>query len=140
MDPLTLFGDPRWSDIHLEVEAMVNHTAPHHYLRVCGGCANLSYQRILFGCREELCFKLFGNGTWFIGNASGFFEGFQDTWHSIRLETGDGKVAVVMDQDQVLLTDASTTPGMIGLGCGSYHNCAIRRVSLTAGSGTSSVV
>jgi galactosylceramidase len=139
IDPLTLFGDRHWNRVHLQVVAKVNHTAFHHYIRICGGCGNVSYRRILFECPESLCFKLFGDGKWMFGNISGTLDVFRDTWHEMEVGIEDRVMSVNFDHRLLLSSPAIDTTGMVGIGCGSYHMCAIRSFSVSADSVSSTL-
>ena len=135
-DPLTLFGDVHWKKINVHVQAFVNHTESHHYIRICGGCRSMSDRRILFGCPESSCFYLNGTGSWNVSNQySGRLDGFMDTWHSVDFEiSGEGSIQVALDEKILATTPSHTAslPGMIGIGCGSYHMCAFKHFSVIA--------
>ena len=76
--------------------------------------------------------KMFGNGTWAVGNTSGTLEDFHDSWHDFEMVIDDGRVHVSIDDKKMVTTDANTVPGMVGVGCGSYHMCSLRHVVVTA--------
>lgn len=131
-DPLTLLGDPGWDQIRVRVSFIINHTASHHYVRVCGGCGNWSDRRILFGCPAKLCFNISGDGHWRLGNHSSFLPDYRDIWHELDLKIDKEHVWVQMD-GQMLVRFAALPlkpVGMIGLGCGSYHACSFRNFSV----------
>jgi galactosylceramidase len=131
-DPLTLLGDRHWDRIRLRVAFFVNHTARHHYVRICGGCGNLSNQRISFGCPASLCFNISGVGHWILGNQYGVVHGFEDKWHEMELNVSDGCIAAILDGKEIARSiDFPSEPsGMIGLGCGSFHACGFQNFSL----------
>ena len=140
-DPLTYIGDPTWSTVKVTASAMVNHTAEpqlNQYIRVCGGCVDQSIRVIQYGCDESCCFNLSYTGDWSVGKddkgVSGKIDGFEDTWHAIALDIGNnGTVTASVDGKQVVhAPNVCQTPGMVGLGCGSYHQCAFKDFALDA--------
>jgi hypothetical protein len=136
MDPLTFFGDVHWKKIHVRLRAFVNHTEYHHYIRICGGCRSMSDRRIMFGCPESSCFYLNAQGFWNVSNQfSGHLDGFRDSWHLLDFEiSGEGSLQVALDEKILVTTPSHTAnlPGVIGIGCASYHMCAFKNFSIIA--------
>eukprot|EP00662_Eupelagonemidae_sp_cell21_P015738 gene15738-15747_t len=86
LDPLTLIGDSMWTDVSVNVTAMVNATKPATfgsrvrdpplpppqppYVRVCsGGCGDGSQNGLSYGCTEGCCFRVSEAGNWTLGGA-----------------------------------------------------------------------
>ena len=136
LDPLTFFGDIGWTDVHVSLSAFVNHTASHHYVRVCGGCSDVGYSRIKFACPPSCCFNLSWTGEWTVGSAaSGKIANFSgDEWHHIILTGKIGLLKASVDGEDIVETADSTCQdaGMVGLGCGAYHMCAFRNFRVGA--------
>ena len=140
LDPLTMTGNAHWADFELSASAFINHTSQNHYVRICGGCNNHGYHRILFEC--TCCLKLKWTGEWAIGpqnNASvGRINGFNDyTWHTLVLKRSNGILMASVDGNELPSASTATSvecadSGMVGLGCGKYHMCSFRNVSVKA--------
>lgn len=136
LDPLTLTGNANWTDFQLSVSAFINHTSPDHYIRICGGCNNHGYHRILYEC--SCCLNLSWTGEWAVGPqnepSSGFIDDFHDhTWHDLVLRRTHGSLTAWIDRELVVTTPSiCPDPGMVGLGCGEYHMCSFRNFSVNA--------
>ena len=128
-DPLTMIGDAEWRAVHVSVHALVNHTAPSHYVRVCGGCGDTSSHHIQFGCDAACCFNVSWSGNWSVGPTRGRVARFVDTWHALDLRiAANGSLTAAVDGATVAHVSGACPAragfGMVGLGCGAYHTCA----------------
>lgn len=137
-DPLTFIGDPTWKDLHVSASAIVNQSAPvGQYVRLCGGCTDQSIRSIKYACAPECCFNVSAHGDWIIGSGqdavTGQIAGFEDTWHAIDMKIYNGTVTASVDGKQVAKAEGiCTVAGMVGLGCGSYHQCAFRNFTMSS--------
>jgi len=138
-DPITFIGADRMSSMQLETAAIVNHTADHHYVQLCGGCGRAPWLRhgIAYGCPTSCCFNVSWTGDWSIGEEKGTIPGFKDVWHRLAVNISDnGLLAAFVDGVQVAKVAnscPSSSAGMAALGCGKYHNCGFRNFSLVHG-------
>jgi hypothetical protein len=62
-DPLTVIGDEQWSDVQVNATVLINHTQPHHYVQLCGGCGGANVHGIKFFCPPSCCFNLSWTGA-----------------------------------------------------------------------------
>jgi len=138
-DPLTFIGDSLWRDVRIGVTAIVNHTDADHYVLLCGGCGVKPVRVIEYACDVACCFNLSWTGNWTVGQPrqglgashSGHIAGFQDTWHALGLAITNGSVTAAVDGVTVAeLPGNCATRGLAALGCGSYHMCAFRNLTL----------
>ena len=132
-DPLTLIGPATMGDFEASATALVNHTAPHHYLRLCGGCSGRNRHGIYFGCEPGCCLNVSWTGQWAVGKTTGTIAGFKDEWHALGLNISNGTVTASVDGRNVATVSASCpAQGMAGIGCGKYHACQVRKYTLIA--------
>eukprot|EP00937_MAST-01D_sp_MAST-1D-sp2_P003472 g3472.t1 len=149
-DPLTFIGNSRWTNVSVNVTALVNHTADAHgggghYVRVCaGGCGDTTARGLSYGCQAGCCLNLTWRGDWTLGAgtgtaSTGTIAGFLDTWHDVRVAVAGASLTASVDGALLATVAGSCLPrvgaagvgfGMAGLGCGKYHRCGFRAFSI----------